>query len=235
MTTTMIHVPVNMSAFERWSEQRGIASRGRIDRNVALHHLVDECFGQSALKPFKLMSNGSGNGALYAYTDKTADDLSSMSQMIASPDILNILNVGNLGSKKVPTDWKEGQRLGFDVTTIPERRQRKTGRRTDAHLNTTLKPGSTVSAKEAYLDWLESRFGEAADLRRNVVTHRVRQVAMNLGGHDMIKKEVNFQGDLVIKDPELFSKMIANGIGRYKSYGYGMILLRGPNARKQNS
>ena len=35
-----------------------------------------------------------------------------------------------------------------------------------------------------------------------------------------------FTGDIVVKDPIRFSDLLRKGVGRHKSYGYGMLLLR---------
>ena len=34
------------------------------------------------------------------------------------------------------------------------------------------------------------------------------------------------RGSLTIADPSAFSRMLAQGVGRHKAYGYGMLLLR---------
>jgi CRISPR system Cascade subunit CasE len=34
------------------------------------------------------------------------------------------------------------------------------------------------------------------------------------------------QGDLILNDPERFQMMLAQGVGRHKAYGFGMLLLR---------
>ena len=36
------------------------------------------------------------------------------------------------------------------------------------------------------------------------------------------------RGTLTITDPVEFGSLLANGIGRHKAYGYGMLLLRPP-------
>ena len=38
--------------------------------------------------------------------------------------------------------------------------------------------------------------------------------------------DATFHGELEVGDPEAFVRILANGIGRHKAYGYGMLMLR---------
>ena len=40
-------------------------------------------------------------------------------------------------------------------------------------------------------------------------------------------------GTLTITDPSAFANMLSKGIGRHRSYGYGMILVRPPQRQNQ--
>ena len=33
-------------------------------------------------------------------------------------------------------------------------------------------------------------------------------------------------GNLTVRDPEAFANLVANGAGRHKAYGYGMLIIR---------
>jgi CRISPR system Cascade subunit CasE len=83
-----------------------------------------------------------------------------------------------------------------------------------------------------YRDWLAARFGDAAMLDPEHTTmqkfHRTRVARAGgfLEGPDAV-----FHGALTITDPVAFAGLLANGIGRHKAYGYGMLLLRHPERR----
>ena len=78
-----------------------------------------------------------------------------------------------------------------------------------------------------YRDWLAARFGEAAQLNPERTTmqkfHRTRvaRAGRSTEGPDAV-----FHGELTIADPVAFESLLANGVGRHKAYGYGMLLLR---------
>ena len=40
--------------------------------------------------------------------------------------------------------------------------------------------------------------------------------------------DATLHGVLTVQDPVTFGRLIRNGIGRHKAYGYGMLLLRPP-------
>ena len=93
-----------------------------------------------------------------------------------------------------------------------------------------LEAGRTREA--VYRDWLAARFGAAATLDPEQSTmqkfhrSRIARAGGSLEGPDVV-----FHGTLTITDPVAFAGLLANGIGRHKAYGYGMLLLRHPERR----
>ena len=84
------------------------------------------------------------------------------------------------------------------------------------------------SRELVYADWLAERLGGAATLEPGVrLAHFLRRRAARTGmapeGPD-----VTLQGNLIVSDPVRFHQILANGLGRHKAYGYGMLLLRPP-------
>jgi CRISPR system Cascade subunit CasE len=236
MMTNLIHIPVSMNKLSEWSAQRGMRTEAGPDIRRVLHHLVDECFGQSVLKPFRMYTT-SGTAALYGYCSTPCSDLIETSQIIACPDTLAVLDVSKIREKKMPSEWQSGKRIGFDVCTIPVRRAAGSNKEIDTYIRDVnkwkdSKDSAAPSREESYLTWLDERFGGAADIVREVTNFRAKSVATKRKGEVIRRTEATFQGDLIIKDPQLFAEKIAGGIGRHKSYGYGMIILRGANNRR---
>lgn len=87
--------------------------------------------------------------------------------------------------------------------------------------------GADLRDREAiYIDWLKERLQPAAELiaqhtrmahyRRMMVDRREQSE-----GPDAV-----MHGELAIADSAAFSHLLAKGLGRHTSYGYGMLLLR---------
>ena len=78
-----------------------------------------------------------------------------------------------------------------------------------------------------YRDWLAVRLGSAATLDPATTTLQrfERSRVARLGGAPE-GPDATFQGELEVGDPDAFVQLLANGVGRHKAYGYGMLMLR---------
>lgn len=246
MTLNLIRLGVLRSALAQWAGDRGWTrpKGGDFDEGRALHHLLCESFGKGALQPFRLMiPRGCDAGQLYAYTDHAADALRNMAAAIMLPEMRAVIDPATLQSKPMPA-FQTGQRLGIDVLARPIRRLRKplagygAGAEIDAWLLARLRANPKADPdpgqhdrSPAYLDWLAERFAPAAKLDRGASTISAmqrRRVAR--GGVAIEGPDVTFHGTVTLSDPQAFTNLLAHGLGRHAAYGYGMILLRAPNA-----
>ncbi len=252
MTAHMLAQPVDMRAFNRWAADRGFVRRGTFDEGFALHVLLGSTFGRSVLQPFRLFhSPRSRRASLFAYADADASSLRRMSDTVATPDCLDVLDTKRLRSKPMRTDYARDQRLGFDVRVRPVRRQHKDSRdergrtlRGGSEIDVfaaalaresspdTVRPGqSTVRRENAYIRWLAERFDGAAEIRESVCrmvafrrTRAVRGDGLGPEGPD-----ATIHGELTIRKPDEFARRVRSGVGRHRAYGYGMLLLRPPS------
>lgn len=253
MTTVhLIRARIGTNALTRWAGERGwTGSRsGTFDQGRALHHLVDEMFGPSALRPFRLLvPQRRSQGNLYAYSALDATALRQAADIQAKPDHLLVLPVERLDSKPMPNDWAAGQRVGFNVRVRPVRRIGKpiktqsgtipAGSELDAFLLEAIRchPDERNGMRESersrevvYLDWLSERLCGAASLdsqaSRVVQFHRtvVARGASGVEGPDAV-----VHGTLTIEDGEQFGELLRHGVGRHRAFGYGMILLSAPS------
>lgn len=251
MTLRLIRLPVRPSELAHWAANRGLMHAGGFDEGRALHHLLGETFGPAALQPFRLLAAPGGRIAnLYAYATAEPDLLRETAQAIALPDALPVLRLDGLEVKAMPTTWRSGQRLGFDILTRPVVRlakpipahtdargrphpERKAGAETDAFLAHVLRDGAAEISPDAaatreavYLRWLEERLAPAARLAEGRMMrfqrHRAARSSVSEG------PEAAFHGTLEIANPEHFGELLARGVGRHRAYGYGMLLLRAP-------
>lgn len=231
----MMRAEVALREFRRWMGIRRLQ-----DPDHAMHCLLTESFGELAPRPFRLiMPRGQARGVLYGYAGVEDDALREAAAVYADPAQACILAVDRLASKPMPAAWRTGKRLGFETRVRPTvRRSRnadcRPGKECDAFaLEAGLYPPGAMprSRQDVYGDWLSSQFDRRGGARlddehtRLVSFQRTRAVrkrhARPSEGPDAVMR-----GVLTITDPEAFSRLLANGIGRHRAYGYGMLLLR---------
>ena len=117
-TTTalrMVRGDVDLREFNRW-----MGSRRLQDPDHAMHCLLKECFGELAPKPFRLVATrGASRASLYGYGRADAGALRESAAICACPLQERILPPSGLASKPMPTEWRVGLRLGFELRVRP--------------------------------------------------------------------------------------------------------------------
>jgi CRISPR system Cascade subunit CasE len=93
-----------------------------------------------------------------------------------------------------------------------------------------LKAGRSREA--VYTDWLAQRLDGAAMLQPGVRLTRFQRVRAAREGYSPEGPDAILQGDLIVDDSSGFQKSLAQGVGRHKAYGYGMLLLRPPRSHQ---
>ena len=245
----LIRVPIRRRELVQWVGDRGWGrQRGRasfFDSGRALHHLLAEVFGPRILQPFRwLLPPRGAVGNLYAYSMKDAAALQEAARLHAWPEHLSVLDTSRLAGKPMPSDWREGRRIGFDLLVRPVRRMRasaqtptgapvglKKGREVDAYwLKCLREPEAEHNREAVYLDWLSERLGNAAEMDRSTTRMKQHQRTRVWRGEENAEgPDAVFHGTLSVKDPAFFSRLLAVGVGRHRAYGYGMLLLRPPS------
>ena len=253
----LIHAPIDMRAFSRWVGERGLLRRGSFDPDFALHILLSAMFGKRALQPFRLFwSERRPSASLYAYADVDQEALQEMAAAVAPPDCLAPLNPTGLRSKPMPTVFAVGRRLGFDLRVRPVRRLRHDlrdtqtdrvitqGREIDAFRLAILQRfpdgwrergaharQSGVSRESIYTAWLAERLAGAATLEECRLSSFSRSRAVRGDGPGPEGPDAILHGVLAVDAPGAFARLLREGVGRHRAYGYGMFLLRPPSRR----
>ena len=231
----MIRADIEVRKFQRW-----MGSRRLQDADHAMHCLLTECFGPDlAPRPFRaIFPRGGAMGTLYGYGTADADALRDAVGTYACPLQSQIIPVDRLDGKRMPGEWPAGKRLGFEVRIRPiVRRTRQAysrpGKEYDAfQIEADQYPKGAMprSREEVYRDWLGSRFDTRGGAKLESVSmqsfqriraYRKRNAARYSEGPDALMR-----GVLTVDDGAAFSKLLADGVGRHRAYGYGMLLLR---------
>ncbi len=233
----MIRADINIREFHRWMGTRRLQ-----DPDHGMHCLLTESFGPDlAPKPFRMiLPRSASKGSLYGYGMADANALREAAAAYACPLQTSIIPASNLDSKPMPSEWTNGKRLGFEIRVRPIIRssrnaQRRPGKEWDAfQLAASQYPKNEKNEmphtrEQIYRDWLSRQLAgrggatlESASLHSFQRTRAVRQQRARYSeGPDALMR-----GVLAITDGAAFSQLLARGVGRHRSYGYGMLLLR---------
>lgn len=243
MSLHLIEMPLSLSALNRWAGHRNIG-RGLFDEGLVLHHLLGEAFGPAVVQPFRLLVVPRARaGTLYAYSAVPAEELRTTAAASIGPSETEVVSLDALRSIERPEAiWQEGMRLGFDLKGRPVVRlasplvgqdvQFPRGAEVDAFLAETLRNDCPRKRDDVYLDWLAARLAPGAELElESSRLHQFRRVRDLRGGRRVEGPEAVIHGTLRVGDPQDFARLLSRGVGRHRSYGYGMLLLRPPQRR----
>lgn len=232
--TYLLHAPVERRAFVQWASSRNVAPQGVVDDGLALHILLSALFGKGVLQPFRLFMPAQGEWSLYAYAAQPLEALLSLAETVAPPEMLAVLPLARWRAKAMPTSLAIGARLGFDLRARPVRRG---AREWDAYQweGETQHAGNPEGMAKAgrtrelvYRAWLQERFGDAATIETCRLTAFQRQRVWR-NGQRLEGPDATLQGTLVLREEAEFLRLLAQGVGRHRAYGFGMLMLRPPD------
>jgi len=214
-----------------------------------VHAALGELFGDDAPKPFSIETN-SGERAvrILGYTGAPKDDLQTQAQIGATPTVYEICDWEQVATKAMPDALPEGMHLGFEMRACPVIRKSSAGEvetrngtrswsegeEVDAFLNEAWHhPDEDLTRESVYADWLRRQF----DIRGGARVESVRMERFSIermtrrdhsgGGTKQIKRpDVTLMGTLTVTDSDAFMEVLRSGIGRHKTFGFGMLKIR---------
>jgi len=220
------------------------------DPGEALHGLLRAAFGAHAPQPFRYLDEQRG---LLAYTGL---DTSAMAEQVALADPLAAQTLG-LGAcsthdgyrlRPFPTQWAQGQELGFELRVRPTVRSGQKEQDAFVHAITLAggPQGAAVDRRAVYVQWLREHLTvregasrqpwqgaiELLDVQlsafaRSKVMRRTQPAAgQPRHGHAIEGPDATLTGRLRVADPAAFAQLLARGVGRHRAYGFGMLLLQ---------
>lgn len=238
----MIDLPLDAAALMRFAWRQGHAggrNPGDEDFGYATHAWLAAALGETAPRPFRLMETRVGL-RLLGYTGTSLDLLAQHARDFALPDALSVCDWSAAAGKEMPSTWVSGRRLGFEVHTCPIIRGE---RERDAYLvevdQAKTENREPASRAQVYADWLLRQLEreEATQVApetlnlvgfRRVLTLRQSRSGQGPSRLGVERPDALFTGELEVRDPEAFSRLLARGIGRHRAFGFGMLLLRPP-------
>ncbi len=215
------------------------------DLGYLFHSVLSGTFGESAPKPFIWCAPGTRSGGaagrLLCYSPLSLDDLITHIVSFAEPTIAALLDVDSAASKSMPEMFSPGSRLGFRVRIRPVVRTGKErdgtgGRERDAYIDGTTGVEHSDGRAACYLQWLHKHLAaggarlEGGTIEAFMLT---RLMTRDRSGERSRRDaptgpDAMACGTLTVDDPQRFSALLARGIGRFRAFGFGMLLLSPP-------
>ncbi|MCY3628168.1 MAG: type I-E CRISPR-associated protein Cas6/Cse3/CasE [Gammaproteobacteria bacterium] len=242
-TLQMIRAEIDLRSFQHWAGSRQMIGRQTFDEGYAMHCFLAGVFGELAPQPFRLIiprSKDNRRGVFYGYGRAGVEALRGAAAQFADPLQARVLPGSSLEGKLMPATWKAGTRLGFELLTRPTVRRarghRNPGGEVDAFQREAERyaPGAMPrSREEVYIDWLSEQFerrgGAALDSDSASLASFQRTRSMRaLRRRPFEGPTALLRGTITVTDGDDFVRLLGRGIGRHRSYGYGMLLLRPP-------
>lgn len=244
----LLHTRPSPAHLAAWATRHGLL-QAQGDLGYALHALLYTVFGDDAPRPFSYIDAEYG---LLAYTRLSSSDIASR-VADADPDAVAALGLLAPASHRCwrirpfPTVWPAGHVLGFEVRVRPVVREGKSGKERDVFLKQVEATRTSIDREAAYGDWLRMQIGvpgsgsrepwqggaEIIDVRmtRFRLLEVMRQTQRTVSTATRRRCRVSgpeavLAGRIRVVDPPAFARLIARGVGRHRSFGFGMLLLR---------
>ena len=227
----MIHATMDGIELNKWMGLRRLT-----DVDHALHCPLTEAFGRcSAPKPFRsIVNEHTSDIHLYGYSSMNSTNLRLLAGKRLADDKLRCkaLGISTLQSKPMPHDWRTSTSLRYEVRVRPIRRLAETGRReTDVFLHESqlAKSHTLLNREEVYTQWLHEQIAKigGAVLEQSRMTKFQRNRAVrSCNSQGSEGPDAVLEGILRVTDSEKFTHLLMRGVGRHRTYGYGMLLLK---------
>lgn len=218
--------------------RRGLPLRDA-DLGYLVHCASSELFREAAPSPFRLEDQSRGVLRVLGYSGLRGADLERATKS-ATPEARERFPTPRVEERLMPTEWRTGRRLAFEVRACPvvrksgEGPKHRRGAEVDVFLARCWATPGPVAREEVYRGWLRTeleRRGGARLLHASMrAFHRERLVRRNCGlersSHVSERPSALLEGELEVTEGAAFDALLRRGVGRHRAFGYGMLLLR---------
>lgn len=246
----LLRLVPDMAALARWvaaARQRALQD----DTGYALHAVLRATLGELAPKPFALLERP-GSLQLIGYSRRSPEALAMALAQAPTTDpgaaaALGLTEAGGGLIKPMPARWRTGDRLSFEVRVAPVVRSRQQRGGGYPEIDVAFHPdyatvagGDREGAHRAWLARELARGGAAALQEARALSFRLTPMARRYaqpaspGGRRPTQPgllpDLVLRGQLQVGDPAAFDALLARGLGRHRSFGFGCLLLAPPGA-----
>ena len=250
----MLDLRLSMKGLTTIAKMHGLPLK-KVDDNYLVHCALGKLFQNQAPKPYCIESRQGRHLRVLAYAEKGADDLHEQAKAFCEPAVYEgVCDWSNLASKPLPSALPEDMTLQFELRACPvirkssagdngkegdAKRSWREGQELDAFIAEAWKPENQDTALEredVYRQWLARQFRarpsgavlhtDTVSLSRFSIERMLRRVGPERKSKVLKRPDITLNGHLTVTDGEDFMALMASGIGRHKSFGYGMIKVR---------
>ena len=174
-------------------------------------------------------------GRVLAYSSTPLNELTAHAAAFADPACVAVLDLSTADSKVMPTAFAVGTTLGFRARVRPVRRTGKTrdgggGKERDAY-DESAETGAGRSA--CYIEWAAQQLqagGARLDSAQLDAFTMTRLLTRDRSGERSrrdapLGPDATVKGSLTVTDTAAFGTFLQRGIGRFRAFGFGMLLL----------
>lgn len=196
-----------------------------LDIDYLMHSFLEETFGPKIVRPFAIppsMQRLTDQIRVVGYSDQTSEQLVASAREIAPVGFFNAI-VDTPIHKPMPEVWGVGKTFCLTTRLAPLHRGRH-GRG-----ETTIHPVPGENTLEYWTKDLFERMSAVAVLQMPRIMsfcHRKSYRKRADGSHALIRMpDMWVEVVATVLDEAGFDTMIKQGLGRHKTFGYGMVLL----------
>jgi CRISPR system Cascade subunit CasE len=185
------------------------------------------------------------------YTNASKQTLANQAKIGANPTLYEMVDWDQFAVKDMPDAFPEGLRLQFELRACPvvrkasagtgynqngDERTWNAGEELDAFLAEawTRPEDEDLSREQIYRDWLQRQFDirdgaepESIAMERFSIERMTRRTQGRDRTAKTIKRpDVTLAGTLRVTDSDAFVDLLRSGIGRHKTFGFGMLKIR---------
>lgn len=236
MNIHLVRMDLRREELIRFARHHNLLTSRDDDFGYVLHAWLKAMFAEVSPKPFYLDTR---HVVLYGYSGTDAETLVENARTFADPLAHRVLAEDSLAGKRMPQQWRIGKRLELHVRACPITRKGSTEkdaflRALDRWIEKGENPDEKPVRAQIYREWFEGQIDPKILLLEHVAVEGMRargawlrrSRATNPSGLRTIERpEAHFRAVVTIRDAEGFAKMLQRGIGRHRSFGFGMIRL----------
>lgn len=234
----MLELQIDVMALHRFLHYQGLSGReDETELGYGVHAWLTAAFGELAPKPWRLLMDSRRPTRILGYSEHDAVVLRQRLVEFAAPSVLGVCPEPQMIASRQMPEFPEERRLGFQVLCCPVGRKAGSGVEKDLFLlkADAVNRDTKLSRELVYGEWATSKLLEydiivesieLSGFRLVKQIRRTQGVASNRKERRIIRPQALLEGELITGNPDRFAELLGHGLGRHRSFGYGMVLLR---------
>jgi len=216
----------------------GETSYGDEDFGYTVHSWLRAAFGEQSPHSFRIIGQPMERIRVLAYGSKSLASLKDHAERYAAPLTVDTCKWEDCASKSLEgIAPSPGETLNFEVRVCPVIRNKE--RERDAFLAALPENRAerTFGREDVYRKWIVqrmSRYVEVEEASIQLISFRLVSTLRKSGSANNGRRSTRkitlpdalLDGTLRIRDESKLQELLKRGVGRHRSFGFGMLLLR---------